>query len=394
MSNLNKINTKQICLLQVLPHLNSGGMVSGAVEISNFLKNKGGKSIIVSSGGYREQELLKNDASIIHLPVETKNPFLIYLNKNRLKKIILKYNVNIVHARSRAPAWSAYLAAKETNTSFITTFHGTYGTENLVKKKYNSVMLKGDYTIAISKFIKKHIEEEYKKSNNIFVIARGINEKVFSPKSVTTARIISAAKKIKTDEFKKTILMPGRLTSWKGHEIAIRALSLIEDNNIKLVILGDLQKRFKYKSNLEKLTLELGLNDKVLFLEQTRDLPAYLMLADLVISCSTKPEAFGRTILEAQAMGRPVLAFNHGGSVELIKENKNGILSPVSNIEEYAKNINKSLSLSLKDREKISNESIKMVNQKYLTSNMCKKTINLYKNLISKKNEKNFNNFF
>ena len=385
MSNLNKINTKQICLLQVLPHLNSGGMVSGAVEISNFLKNKGGKSIIVSSGGYREQELLKNDASIIHLPVETKNPFLIYLNKNRLKKIILKYNVNIVHARSRAPAWSAYLAAKETNTSFITTFHGTYGTENLVKKKYNSVMLKGDYTIAISKFIKKHIEEEYKKSNNIFVIARGINEKVFSPKSVTTARIISAAKKIKTDEFKKTILMPGRLTSWKGHEIAIRALSLIEDNNIKLVILGDLQKRFKYKSNLEKLTLELGLNDKVLFLEQTRDLPAYLMLADLVISCSTKPEAFGRTILEAQAMGRPVLAFNHGGSVELIKENKNGILSPVSNIEEYAKNINKSLSLSLKDREKISNESIKMVNQKYLTSNMCKKTINLYKNLISKK---------
>jgi glycosyltransferase involved in cell wall biosynthesis len=392
MSNLNKINTKQICLLQVLPHLNSGGMVSGAVEISNFLKNKGGKSIIVSSGGYREQELLKNDASIIHLPVETKNPFLIYLNKNRLKKIILKYNVNLVHARSRAPAWSAYLAAKETNTSFITTFHGTYGTESLIKKKYNSVMLKGDYTIAISKFIKKHIEKEYKKSNNIFVIARGINEKVFSPKSVTTARIISAAKKIKTDEFKKTILMPGRLTSWKGHEIAIRALSLIEDNNIKLVILGDLQKRFKYKRNLEKLTLELGLNDKVLFLEQTRDLPAYLMLADLVISCSTKPEAFGRTILEAQAMGRPVLAFNHGGSVELIKENKNGILSPVSDIEEFAKNINKSLTLSLKEREKISNESIKMVNQKYLTSNMCKKTINLYKNLISKKNEKNFSN--
>ena len=392
MSNLNKINTKQICLLQVLPHLNSGGMVSGAVEISNFLKNKGGKSIIVSSGGYREQELLKNDASIIHLPVETKNPFLIYLNKNRLKKIILKYNVNIVHARSRAPAWSAYLAAKETKTTFITTFHGTYGTENLVKKKYNSVMLKGDYTIAISKFIKKHIEKEYKKSNNIFVVARGINEKVFSPKSVTTARIISAAKKIKTDEFKKTILMPGRLTSWKGHQIAIRALSLIEDNNIKLVILGDMQKRFKYKSNLEKLTLELGLNDKVLFLEQTRDLPAYLMLADLVISCSTKPEAFGRTILEAQAMGRPVLAFNHGGSVELIKENKNGILSPVSDIEEFAKNINKSLTLSLKEREKISNESIKMVNQKYLTSNMCKKTINLYKKLIYKKNEKNFSN--
>ena len=135
---------------------------------------------------------------------------------------------------------------------------------------------------------------------------------------------------------------------------------------------------------LEKLVFKLDLRDKVLFLQQTRDLPAYLMLADLVISCSTKPEAFGRTILEAQAMGRPVLAFNHGGSVELINENKNGILSPTYDIKEFAGNIVKSLSLSLEERKKISNESIKMVNKKYLTSNMCKQTINLYKNLILK----------
>ena len=384
MSYINKINTKEIRLLQVLPHLNSGGMVSGAVEVSNYLKKKGGNSIIVSSGGYREQEVLRNNASLIHLPVETKNPCLIYLNKNRLIKIIKQYNINIVHARSRAPAWSSYWASKSTKTPFITTFHGTYGTENFIKKKYNSVMLKGDYVIAISKFIKWHIEKEYKKSNNIYVIPRGIDEKIFSPDKVTTARIISAAKKIKTDEFRKTILMPGRLTNWKGHEIAIRSLSLVKDHNIKLVILGDIQKRFKYKKKLEKLVFKLGLRDKVLFLQQTRDLPAYLMLADLVISCSTKPEAFGRTILEAQAMGRPVLAFNHGGSVELINDNKNGILSPTYDIKEFAGNIVKSLSLSLEERKKISNESIKMVNKKYLTSNMCKQTLNLYKNLILK----------
>ena len=154
MSNLNKMNTKQISLLQVLPHLNSGGMVSGAIEVSNFLKKKGGNSIIVSSGGYREKEVLRNDGIFIDLPVDTKNPFFIYKNKKRLIKLIKKYNVNIIHARSRAPAWSAYWASKVTEIPFITTFHGTYGTENLFKKKYNSVMVKGDYVIAISKFIK------------------------------------------------------------------------------------------------------------------------------------------------------------------------------------------------------------------------------------------------
>ena len=393
MNSLNKINTKQISLLQVLPHLNSGGMVSGAIEIANFIKKNGGKSIIVSSGGNRENEILKNNCISIHLPMGTKNPISMYRNKKKLINIIKKYNINIIHARSRAPAWSAYLAAKDCDVAFITTFHGTYGTENFLKKKYNSVMLKGDYVIAISNFIQEHIKKEYKKSNSVFVIPRGINEDFFSPNKVTVARIISAAKKIQTDEFKKTILMPARLTSWKGHEIAIRALNLLNENNIKLVILGDTQGRLNYKNYLEKLVAQLGLDNKVLFLEQTRDLPAFMMLADLVISCSTKPEAFGRTILEAQAMGRPVLAFNHGGSVELINDNRNGILSKVFNIEEFAKNIKKSLLLTVKERKELSEKSIKNVRKKYLTSMMCKKTVKLYINLLSKKkNEKNFNN--
>ena len=393
MNSSNKINTKQINLLQVLPHLNSGGMVSGAIEIANFLKSKGGKSIIASSGGYREIEIKKNDCISIHLPLDKKNPFSIYKNKKKIINIIRKHNINIVHARSRAPAWSAYLASKESDTAFITTFHGTYGTENFIKKKYNSVMLKGDYVIAISNFIKEHIEKEYKKKDNIFVVPRGINENLFSPDNVTSARIISAAKKIKTDEFKKTILMPGRLTSWKGHEIAIRALHLLNDNNTKLIILGDTQNRFKYKNYLEKLVSKLNLNNRVLFLNQTRDLPSFMMLADLVISCSTKPEAFGRTILEAQAMGRPVLAFKHGGSVELIINNKNGILSKPMDVGEFGENIKKALSLTAKERGDISKESIRNVRKKYLTNMMCKKTIQLYKNLLEKKiDEKNFNN--
>ena len=384
MSSFNKINTKQICLLQVLPHLNSGGLVSGAIEIANFVKAKGGKSILVSSGGFRETEVLKNDCISIHLPLDTKNPLTIYKNKKRLINIIEKYRVNIVHARSRAPAWSAYLATKKLNVSFITTFHGTYGLENFLKRKYNEIMLKGRYVIAISKFIKEHIRSEYKKTKNVYVVPRGINESFFSPENVTAARIIATAKKIKTDEFKKTILMPGRLTSWKGHEIAIRAISLLNDNNIKLIILGDSQNRIRYKKKLTQLVAKFGLNNNVLFLEQTRDMPAFMMLADLVISCSTKPEAFGRTILEAQAMGRPVLAFNHGGSVELIKENKNGILSKPLDTKEFSDNIRKCLTMTLNERQKLSTESIRNVRKKYLTTMMCEKTLNLYKDLLSK----------
>ena len=182
--------------------------------------------------------------------------------------------------------------------------------------------------------------------------------------------------------------MPARLTSWKGHEIAIRSIALLKDINLKLIILGDSQKRFNYKKYLEKLVAKLKLNNKVLFLEQTRDLPAFLMLADLVISCSTKPEAFGRTILEAQAMGRPVLAFNHGGSVELVNDNKNGILSKPFDIKEFANNIKKALSMSLQEREKLSKESIYNVHKKYLTSMMCQKTIGYIKNILKEKNAK------
>jgi len=359
-------------------------MVSGAIEVANFLKKEKGKSIVISSGGYRESEILRNGCISLKIPLETKNPFLIYRNRNILIEVIKKYSVNIVHARSRAPAWSAFLATKLTKTIFVTTFHGTYGTQNFFKKKYNSVMLESDAIIAISKFIKLHINKEYKKFDKIHVIPRGVDGSMFSPSKVTAERIISVAKKIQNDDLKRTILLPGRLTSWKGHEIAIRAVSLIKDMDLKLIILGDTQKKNSYKNYLLSLVNKLEVQDKILFLDHTRDLPAFMMLSDLVISCSTKPEAFGRIILEAQAMGCPVLAFNHGGSVELIKDNKNGILSKPFDICEFSKNIRKLLSLNTKERKQIATDSTLNVKKKYLTSAMCKKTIKLYKELILK----------
>ena len=387
-----KINTKQIAVMQVLPHLNSGGLVSGAVEVAKELVNYGFKSIVVSSGGYKENEILRNSSILEVLPVHSKNIFTIFNNKKKLIDLAIKYNIHLIHARSRAPAWSAYFAAKELNLPFVTTFHGTYGTENFFKKKYNSIMLKGHAIIAISKFIKQHIQSEYGITKNIHVIPRGVNINTFSPKQVSSARLINAAKKINIEGNDQIILLPGRLTNWKGHKLAIKAISKLKVRNFKLVFIGDLQGRIKYRNELINLATTLNISNKVIFINHTRDLPSYLMLSDLVLSCSTKPEAFGRTVLEAQAMGKPVIAFNHGGSVELINDNENGTLCKVADIDDLATNIEKVLQLSIYKRKVLSKKSISNVNKRYLTKFMCKKTLNLYIKLFKNFREKNINN--
>ena len=387
-----KINTKQIAVMQVLPHLNSGGLVSGAVEVAKELVNSGFKSIVVSTGGYKENEILRNSSILEILPVHSKNIFTIFNNKKKLIDLAIKYNIHLIHARSRAPAWSAYFAAKELNLPFVTTFHGTYGTENFFKKRYNSIMLKGNAIIAISKFIKQHIQSEYGITKNIHVIPRGVNTNIFSPKQVSSARLINAAKKISIEGNDQIILLPGRLTNWKGHKLAVKAISRLKVRNFKLVFIGDLQGRIKYRNELINLATTLNITNKVIFINHTRDLPSYLMLSDLVLSCSTKPEAFGRTVLEAQAMGKPVIAFNHGGSVELINDNENGTLCKVADIDDLATNIEKALQLSIYKRKVLSKKSISNVNKKYLTKFMCKKTLNLYTKLIKNFREKNINN--
>ena len=387
-----KKNTKQIAVMQVLPHLNSGGLVSGAVEVAKELVNSNFKSLVVSSGGYKENEILRNKSISEKLPVHSKNIFTIFSNKKKLIDLAIKYNIHLIHARSRAPAWSAYFAAKELNLPFVTTFHGTYGTENFLKKKYNSIMLKGNAIIAISKFIKQHIQGEYGVNKNIYVIPRGVNTNIFSPKKVSSARLINAAKKIGIEGNDQIILLPGRMTNWKGHKLAVKAISRLKVKNFKLVFIGDLQGRVKYKNELINLATTFNVANKVIFINHTRDLPSYLMLSDLVLSCSTKPEAFGRTVLEAQAMGKPVIAFNHGGSVELINDNENGTLCKIADINDLAINIEKVLQWSIYKRKVLSKKSISNVNKKYLTKFMCKKTLSLYIKLIKNFREKNINN--
>ncbi len=380
--NTKKINTKKLTLLQVLPHLNSGGLVSGAIEVAKEAKNLGWTSIVLSSGGNRKYELIRAGCKLVFFPVDSKNIINIVKNKNKISNLIKEFNVDIIHARSRAPAWSSYWASKKMNIPFITTFHGTYGTENFIKKKYNKVMLKGSKVIAISNFIKNHINKEYNHKENVEVIPRGVDTKIFSPSSVTAARLVSLANKLGLQDFHKTILLPGRFSGWKGHILAIEALALLKDKKIKLILLGADKDKILYIKKLRKLALKLSVLDQIIFNDHSRDMPAYMMLSDLVLSCSTKPEAFGRVILEAQAMGRPIVAFDHGGAVELTKNNENGTLVAVSNVEKLAESIKKNLELSASERKIISKRSIKNVEKKYLTKFMVNKTIKLYKETL------------
>ena len=375
---------KKLIVLQVLPHLDSGGLVSGAIEVSKAIEDCGGKSIVATSGGYRYAELERTGSKIEILPVDSKNIFTIYFNIKRLVKIIKNNNVSIIHARSRAPAWSCLWASRKLNIPLITTYHGTYGDENFIKRKYNKVMVSGFKTIAISDFISGHIRNIYGDMVNIKVIPRGVEINTFSPKAVTAERMINLSKLFKLNDTQSVVLVPGRLTSWKGHKYAIKALSIMKNKNVKMIMVGDLQKRDSYKKQLLKLARSLGVDDRLSIVGHLRDMPAIMMLSDAVISCSEKPEAFGRIILEAQAMGRPVIAFNHGGAIELVKNNENGLLVDKGDVDGLAQCLLEVISMNIKQRKELTIRSIKNVSNLYLTSQMCQKYIELYKEVLNK----------
>ena len=275
-------------MLQVLPHLNSGGLVSGAIEVSSALVNNNFKSILVSEGGRRQREIERHGAIFLNFNVGSKNPLIIYKNIFKLVKIIRKYNVDIIHARSRAPAWSAYYAAKKTSIPFVTTFHGTYGINNRIKKKYNSIMVKSDKIIAISDFIKKHIVNNYEiNSENITTIHRGINITDFNSFSVSSERLISLTNKFNIPDDSLVILLPGRITRWKGHALFIEAISILKRQDITCLFIGDLQGRKGYLNELNNLISKYNLNENFRIIDNQIDMATVYKLADVVVSAST-----------------------------------------------------------------------------------------------------------
>ena len=378
-------------VLQVIPKLGYGGAETGCYDIAHYLPENDCESFIVTSGGELLKFIDKKKVKIIKLPVHSKNPLIIFINFLALVAIILVKNISIVHARSRAPAWSCLLAAKITGRKFVTTFHGTYNFNNKIKKFYNSVMVRSDLIIAGSNFIFSHIKDNYTKYLNakkkLLVIFRGINVDYFDPTTKLDSDEKKLLKKWQIEKDKKIILLPGRLTGWKGQEVFIEAINLV---NIELgyeafyaVILGSDQGRDLYKKKLIRITEQHRLNNQVKFIDHCNDMALAYKVSDIVISASIEPEAFGRVAVEAQSMEKPIIASDIGGSNETIIDEKTGFLFESSNAKSLSEKILKVLSMDETLLQSIGKEGRKNIIQKFNVEKMCFSTYSEYKRILN-----------
>ena len=383
--------SSKIKVLQVIPKLGFGGAETGCYDLAHYLFEQDCKSYIVTSGGELLKYVDKKKVKIIKLPVHSKNPVLILLNSIILTFIILFLNINIVHVRSRAPAWSCLIATKITFRKLVTTFHGTYNFSSNIKKFYNSVMVNSDLLIAGSNFIFSHINDNYLKYLNskkkFLVIFRGINTEYFDPDNLKKNSVSKLRTLWQIEENSKVILLPGRLTSWKGQELFIEAISKFKKLNSELnftaVILGNDQGRTVYKKKLERLVEQYNLTNDFRFIEKCEYMPAAYMLADIVISSSIEPEAFGRVSVEAQSMKKPIIASNIGGSNETIIDNKTGILFESGNSDSLSKKINEIINLDTLTLELMGKEGRKNVINRFNIEKMCLNTYSEYKKLFN-----------
>ena len=382
--------TTKLNVLQVIPKLGYGGAETGCYDIAHYLAENECGSFIATSGGELLKFVKKDKVKIIRLPVHSKNPVLIIFNALVLAIYIIFYKINIVHARSRAPAWTSYIASFLTNRVFVTTFHGTYNFKSNLKKFYNSIMLRANLTIAGSNFIFRHINENYSqylhKEKKLRVIFRGINVDYYNSKNISILKREKLKQEWNLSSNQFTILLPGRLTYWKGQEKFIESLNiLIEDYNIanfQAIILGSDQGRKVYKKKLINLVERYNLNNKVKFIQHCKEMPLAYSLADVIVSASVEPEAFGRVAVEAQSMGKPIVATDIGGSKETIINKKSGFLYKHDDPRELAKMLNTVIQLSQDELKLMGNEGRKNITKKFDVETMCESNLKEYKKLI------------
>ena len=383
--------SSNIKVLQVIPKLGYGGAETGCYDIAHYIAENNCKSFIVTSGGELLKFINKKKVKVIRLPVNSKNPILILINAIILVGIILFFNISIVHARSRAPAWSCLLATKLTGRKFVTTFHGTYNFIGSIKKIYNSVMVRSDLIIAGSNFIFSHIKDHYSKyldpKKKFLVIFRGINVDYFDPTTKLESEEKKLLQKWEINKEKKIILVPGRLTSWKGHELLIEAINLV---NVELgyeafhvIILGSDQGRNLYKKKLIRLTEQYRLTNQIKFINHCKDMALAYKVSDIVISPSIEPEAFGRVAVEAQSMEKLIIASNIGGSNETIIDEKSGFLFESGSPNSLSKKILKVITMDETSLKLLGQQGRKNVIKKFNVEKMCFSTYSEYKRLLN-----------
>ena len=378
-------------VLQVIPRLGYGGAETGCYDIAHYLPENGCKSFIVTSGGELTKFIDKKKVKLIKLPVQSKNPLIILFNSIVLIFIIFFNNIDIIHARSRAPAWSCFFATKITGRKFVTTFHGTYNFNSRIKRFYNSIMVKSNLIIAGSNFIFSHIKNNYSDyfdiKNKLLVIFRGINVDYFDATTKTDAEENQLKKSWGINENKKIILLPGRLTNWKGQELFLEAVNLVNTQlgyeAFYAVILGSDQGRDLFKKKLIRISEQYRMNNQVKFIDRCKDMALAYKVSDIVVSSSIEPEAFGRVAVEAQSMEKIIIASNIGGSNETVIDEKTGYLFETGNAKSLCEKILKVLNLDETTIKSVGAEGRKNIVKKFNVEKMCFSTYSEYKKLMN-----------
>ena len=372
-------------VLQVLPALGPGGVERGTVDIAAGLIAAGWRAIVASAGGPLAVELERLGGRHVALPLATKRPWAIRANAGRLADLIREEGVDLIHARSRAPAWSAFMAAERTGTPFVTTFHGTYGHGRWLKRRYNAVMTRGRPLIAISDFIADHLQTIYGVDPAVIrTIPRGVDVSKFHPAAVSADRIIALARRWRLDESRALILMPGRLSRWKGHMVLLDALAELGRRDVQCVMVGAAPGTESYRSEVEQAIRDRGLEDVVGIADAERDMPAAYMLADVVVSPATEPEAFGRVPVEAQAMGRWIIATDHGGARETVDTNIGGMLVPPGDAGALARALGLALTMDPKARAAAARAMIAHVDGRFTLARMQASTLAVYEEALAR----------
>ncbi|MDR3516218.1 MAG: glycosyltransferase family 4 protein [Azospirillaceae bacterium] len=371
-------------ILQVVPSLVTGGVERGCIDVAQAIAQAGGIGVVASAGGPMARELERWNVPHVTLPLSSKNPWTIWRNAARLAEVIRHYDVDIVHARSRAPAWSALWAARRTDRHFMTTFHAPYNFKSALKRRYNSVMARGERIIAISSFIRDHILQNYAVDPAIVrVIPRGIDLGAYAPDRVARHRLADLATRWRLPDDRPIILLPGRLTRWKGQMVMLEALAKLGRRDLCCLFVGSDQGRIAYRQELMARIAELGLDDVVHLVDECHDMPAAYMLANVVVSASTEPEAFGRVIVEAQAMGRPVIVTDHGAVAETVDPGVTAWVVPPGDSASLAEALAQALAIDDDQRAILGARGMAHVAMRFTKERMTGDTLSVYTELLA-----------
>ena len=372
-------------IVQILPALNRGGVERGTVEIAKAIIDRGYKAVVISNGGLLESQLIRMGVVVHRLPVHSKNPLKWPFIRSKLSDILRAEGADIVHVRSRAPAWIALPVAARLSMATVSTIHSKFAPKNALKHLYNRKMLKADRVIAISEYVQSIIAKhfaQHKSEDDVTVIHRGVDTVVFDPASVTQQRIIREAERLNLPEEGSVVMLPARPTSWKGHEVLIRAVAALSRPDVTLLLVGAGDGPPRFVAGLEQLARKTGLDGRLRIATGSNDMPAAFMLADVIAMPSTVPEPFGRVAVEAGAMGRPVVAFNHGGAVESVLDGKTGWLVKPNDVDALTSALTSALDLSQTERARLAKRARAHITKFFSKEKMCQKTMEIYDNLL------------